>query len=291
MQDRRGGGAASASYCYGVWLKHLALLHASGMRDLPQTVAELGPGGSLGIGLAALLSGAQSYYGLDVVTYTDAVRNLGVLEGLVALFKQRAARPQKGWPDFDEHLDGKLFPGSILTDEVLDQALDERRIESIRAALRDGAAGDITIKYVVPWNDPATIAEGSVDVLLSHSVLEHVNDLAGTYEAMAMWVKPGGWMSHQVDLTSHASADTWNGHWAHSERMWKLVVGKRPYLINREPCSQHLGLMGKSGWNVACALKRTREDGIARPQLAPRWDHLTDEDLACSGLFVQAQRA
>ncbi|MBM4372890.1 MAG: hypothetical protein FJ098_14650, partial [Deltaproteobacteria bacterium] len=61
--DRRGtGGTGSARYCYSVWLRHLVLAKDRGLLDqVPATVAELGPGDSIGIGLAALLSGATAY--------------------------------------------------------------------------------------------------------------------------------------------------------------------------------------------------------------------------------------
>src|SRR5215813_2064256 len=62
-----GGGAQSARYCYSVWLRHLLHASANRLNVDPVHVAELGPGLSLGIGLAAILSGVERYYAFDVV--------------------------------------------------------------------------------------------------------------------------------------------------------------------------------------------------------------------------------
>ena len=94
---RRTGGTDSARYCYSVWLRHLILLHASGrMRDrVPRVVAELGPGDSIGIGIAALLSGAEKYYAFDVVQYSDLSRVRGIFDELVQMFVDREPVPGK----------------------------------------------------------------------------------------------------------------------------------------------------------------------------------------------------
>ncbi len=73
------GGTDSALYCYEVWMKHLTMLHAHGMERMPRVLAELGPGDSLGIGLAALLSGVERYFALDAVRYSDTKKNLPIL--------------------------------------------------------------------------------------------------------------------------------------------------------------------------------------------------------------------
>src|SRR5216110_2845407 len=80
---KTGGATHSAGYCYGVWLKHLTLLRAHGLATVPQAVAELGPGDSLGVGLCALLSGADDYVGLDVVAHSDLASNQSVLDDLI----------------------------------------------------------------------------------------------------------------------------------------------------------------------------------------------------------------
>jgi hypothetical protein len=129
-----GGGTDTAAYCYEVWLKHLTLLWASGMRTIPDTVAELGPGDPLGTGLAALLSGANHYYALDIVHYANTPRNLMIFDQLVDLFQRRVGRPSKGWPDYDQHLDPNMFPSHILTESALESALAPDRIAAIRSA-------------------------------------------------------------------------------------------------------------------------------------------------------------
>src|SRR4051812_1903806 len=89
-RPERTGGTDNAKYCYSVWLKHLTRLWASGSRRIPVTVAELGPGDSLGTGLAALLTGVEHYYALDVASYADPQRSIAILDELVQLFEERA---------------------------------------------------------------------------------------------------------------------------------------------------------------------------------------------------------
>ncbi|MGI8422542.1 MAG: hypothetical protein ACR2NO_00220 [Chloroflexota bacterium] len=109
------GNTDSADYCYSVWLKHLTLLWQSGMREMPSSVAELGPGESLGSGFAALLSGASRFYALDVVSYSNTEKNLRVFDELVERFKRRAPRPivRTTWSPWD------LVPPSLGSSTVL----------------------------------------------------------------------------------------------------------------------------------------------------------------------------
>jgi hypothetical protein len=281
----------TASYYYGVWLKHLTLLWANGVRSIPDTFAELGPGDALGVGLAALLSGASKYYALDVVRHSNVTQNLRILDGLVALFRARAPRPSKGFPNFDEHLDKNLFPSHILTDELLARSLSDGRIAAIRDAIehpeREGA---VTIRYMVPWADPGVIEKDSVDLVLSHSVLEHVVDVSSVHRAIYLWLRPNGVMTHQIDFTAHGVSEKWNGYRAYPELLWKVIVGRRPFLINREPCSAHLSEVRGQGFDLVCSLKNYREDGIRRSELSSRWKSISDDDLACCGAFIQARK-
>lgn len=292
LRARATGGTDCASYCYAVWLKHLTLLWENGMRSIPKTLAELGPGDSLGVGLAAMLCGVDRYFALDVVRHSCSEINLKIFDELVALFRSRAARPAKGWPDFDKYLDDQLFPSHILRAERLAASLSEKRIESIRSLLEhsERRSDAMTIQYMVPWTEDSVIAKESVDVILSHSVLEHVVDIEKTYQALHSWLKPNGMMSHQIDFASHGLSETWNGYRAHSELLWKMMMGKRPYMINREPHSAHIDLMVKNGFRIICDLTTHRTDGIQRSELSDHWKGISEEDLTCSEAFIQARK-
>jgi len=280
------------AYYYGVWLKHVALLHANGLHHSPKSVAELGPGDSLGIGIAALLCGAQCFYGLDVVAHTEPAHNLKVLEELADLLRRRAPRPSKGWPDFDPYLDDGKFPSEVLTAAGLSASLAPQRIDNIRKMLANSleTSEGMTLAYQVPWNNSDVIKENSMDLILSQAVLEHVTDISQTYQAMYQWLAPGGVMSHQIDFRSHDLTKEWNGHRAIPDWLWNIMVGKRAYLINCEPWSAHQAAITNAGFEIVCAMQQYRTDGIPRSRLAQKWRAMTDDDLNCSEVFVQARK-
>jgi len=282
-------GTDTARYCYSVWLRHLVMARRNGMRRMPDTAAELGPGDSLGIGLSALISGVERYFALDVVPYANAERNLEIFGELVALFTAREDIPgENEFPDAKPYLESYEFPADILDDNALTAALDNERIKKIKNAIVDNEIEDSCVRYIVPWFDAGNLRRESVDLVFSQAVLEHVDDLPGAYGALYAWLKPGGFMSHQIDFKSHGMADGWNGHWEYSDFAWKLVRGARPYLINREPHSTHVRLMKEAGFEVVCDRRVQTPSSISRSRLAPRFQNLSDDDLAISGAFIQA---
>ena len=94
------GGTISARYCFSIWLRHLVMAARSGLNARPEVVAELGPGDSLGVGLAALLSGSDRYYAFDVIRHASNARNLEIFRELVPLF--RAREPIPGADEFPD---------------------------------------------------------------------------------------------------------------------------------------------------------------------------------------------
>jgi methyltransferase family protein len=283
------GGTDTARYCYSVWLRHLSKCRDQGLWDFPQVVAELGPGDSLGLGFAALLSGADQYYAFDVVEYANNEKNLEIFDELLDLFQQRADIPDDvEFPSVHPSLESYDFPADVLSEDHLNRALSKQRIERLRSSVVNAEVPNSVIKYIVPWAGPNTLNRESVDMIFSQAVLEHVDQLEATYQAMRAWLRPTGFMSHEIDFKSHGTADEWNGHWTYSDLRWKLMRGRRPYLINRQPYSVHLGLLKKTGFNVILDCPKRSDSNTDKKDLAPRFQDLSNDDLAISVAFIVA---
>lgn len=281
------GGTDAAPYCYEVFLKHLTLCVQAGMAGVPGSVAEIGPGDSLGIGLAALLAGADRYAGLDVVPYSLAAHNRRILDELARYFAERRPNPPWGWPRYDHLLDARSFPSRILDDDALARSLAPARLDRIRAALEGRASEPIHIGYHCPWTRAETIEPESVDWIFSHSVMEHVDEVEDAYAAMSRWLRPGGFVSHQIDLRSHELFPEWNGHWGVSRLTWRVIRGRRVYLINRLPYSAHARALRRF-FEVRLELLAEQEGGLPEGRLRAPFDRLDDRERRTSGYFVVA---
>ena len=155
----------------------------------------------------------------------------------------------------------------ILSRYILD------RLRAIETALLHlgvpAESGEPMISYLAPWSCPEIIKHESADMVLSQAVLEHVEELSALHRAIHGWLKPGGFVSHTIDLTSHGTARNWNGHWACSDRMWKLIKGRRPYFLNRKTCSEHLDEIRNAGFDIVREVRTTDSAVTARATLAP----------------------
>jgi len=295
LRRREGGGANSARYCYSVWLRHLVLAHGCGMQTIPRVIAELGPGDSLGTGLASLLSGCERYQAFDVVHFIRHKQNLTMLEEMIELFRQRMPIPDEyEFPHLYPRLAHYAFPDEILNDNILYDALATDRLESIRDALNRLSNGEkqTIISYPVPWDSLNIIQEGdrSVDMVISQAVLEHVDRLGDAYAAMYRWLRPGGFMSHQIDFKSHGYAQIWNGHWSYGDVAWRIIRGKRVYLLNRESCSTHVRQIENAGFAINYIQRNHLFDGIVREQLPLPYRELSDSDLNTSSAYLLASK-
>jgi len=180
-------------------------------------VMELGPGRSLAAPISALLDGANLAITMDAVSYFDRSETLHAFDELVKnveISEQRAA---------------------VLRDAVS----------------KVGTPGQETLlKYVAPWNDASAVAPDSVDFIFSISVLEHVTDPDTVYRSCFRWLRPGGVMAHKIDHSSHGITRHWNGQYWVADWLWRLVLGGRPYAINRWIPDDHRAAAERAGFEV-----------------------------------------
>ena len=108
-------GSDSSRYCYSVWLRHLVTLDQHGFNIAGAKIGELGPGDSLGMGLAALLSGAEQYVGLDIVPFSARADLEKIFQELVQLYSDREPIPDNDeFPRIRPSLDSYIFPDRLI---------------------------------------------------------------------------------------------------------------------------------------------------------------------------------
>ncbi len=287
IKSYRTGGTIESRYCYSVWLRHLIMFN-SVQNGVPKKVAELGPGDSLGIGIAALLSGCQCIIALDVIKYWDVERNLKIFEELIVLFKNKAPIPDNNeYPAVSPRLNNYDFPNNIISDEILEESLSEQRIDAIREEIKNIDNPQNThIKYYIPWEDNKIIRPETVDFVYSQAVLEHVENLERTYEAIYKWLTKGGVMSHSIDFKSHGTTKSWNGYRTYSEFEWKIVKGGRVFLINRIPYSVHIELQKKNNFKILKNITAKMNNNISKNQFAINFKNLSEEDMTTSKVYM-----
>ncbi|MBX3326120.1 MAG: methyltransferase domain-containing protein [Nitrospira sp.] len=249
-------------------------------------VGELGPGDSLGIGLAALLSGAARYVGLDIVPYSAKADLEKMLDELLQMYSQEERIPDgTEFPSVRPQIASYGFPGHLI-----DRASVLAKAEEVRSHLRGGLNSSSFLGYRVPWTSLPHIAEASLDLIFSQAVLEHVDSLEETYRAMFAWLRPGGYASHVIDFKAHGRSPFWNGHWAYSDWQWKLVRGKREFLLNREPMSTHLAHAKKVGFKVVLSKREEATIGLDISALSSRFRQMSGVDAQTSEVLMILQK-
>lgn len=259
---------------------------------LPDSVAELGPGDSLGTGLAALLSGVNHVYSLDVIRFWDNERNLRIFDELLSFFQRKAVIPDNSvYPRVKPQLENYDFPEHLLTEDILKKALDPKRVEAIREEIMNiDNPGNKYIRIKIPWHDADVIDPGTIDLIYSQAVLECIDELDETYMAMCSWLKPGGMMSHTIDFKSHGLTKQWNGHWKFRPLEWQLVKGGREFVLNRQPLSVHMFMHKRHGFEVLEMKPVRGTNSIPLEELSEEFRNLSEEDKTTESVYILAKR-
>ncbi|MDQ5985422.1 MAG: hypothetical protein CSYNP_01132 [Syntrophus sp. SKADARSKE-3] len=293
-RPRRQVGLSTVPYCYTVWMRHLIQRCAYASLPFPQTVLEVGPGNSLGVGLAALISGADRYYAMDAVAHMDLSRNFYIFEELLQLFMKKASIPDHDdFPDLGPSLPSHAFPDHLFPHIQAGKALAKDRLDKIRlnlARMINNHCNDMLFYITPDRHGLPQPMRTSVDWILSQFVIEHIDNLQEIYEQFENMLRPGGMMTHHIDFRAHWTAYEWNGYWTYDDRTWRWIRGNRPYFVNRAPLSEHICCLKKAGFEILGISTTEGESTLTREKLAMRFRHLTAEDLQTMTAMITVRK-
>lgn len=247
----RHGKMDHHAYLVGVFNSHLK---RSGFENgiAGKTILELGPGDSVGTALVAASQGARSIL-LDTGAY--AVRNIGFYRSLASELSRLGLNP----PD----LSG---------------------VSSLEGVLKACNA----IYLTQGLTSLSEIATGSVDLIFSHAVLEHVrrHEFDQTVRECRRVIVPSGKVSHRVDLEDHLGGGLNNLRFSH--RIWESQpFVESGFYTNRLRCSEMINAFRASGFDVELlACNSYPELPISRRALNEEFVNWPDDELMIRGFTV-----
>lgn len=294
------GGTSEAAYCYSVWMRHASMIY----KHLPDfrfhSILELGPGDTLGVGIAALLGGAKRYVAVDAQNYVNLNLCCAHEKELKRLYAEKSAIPNGGrFADVHPVLERYDFPedifqayGAITQSKWLDPY--PSGLISVGQGLESFRSGDNYINYRAPCSPNEIsnyVEDNTICLCLSQAVMEHVEDPQVAYSKMFKALRHGGVMSHQVDFKSHGTSYDWNGHWVYNDRQWQIARDRKTFRdINRISLSGHLNLIENAGFKIQYVKKVKMKSDISKFDLHDDYKNLTDSDLVTSGAYILATK-
>lgn len=235
--------SSDPEFCYTFWLGLLKYLKSIDNSIRLARICELGTGGSLGVGLSALLSGTDTYYALEIENTINIEDNLRILQAISQFFDdEQAVAPR--YSQINLPIKDFLFPRDILKNTWR----DPRRVKDLENELRDiliksnDATGDRMLNLALPWQDSSI---QDIDFVFSRAVMEHVANPKDVYNRLHGLLKPGGYMFHDIELHSHGITRRPYDHYTIHPSVWKLIEGNREYSLNRLTLDDHLDLISQ----------------------------------------------
>ena len=285
------GGTFSSNYCYAVWFRHLSKIYLKTRKFKFRVVAEIGPGDSFGLGILALILGAKKYYAYDSVKFINTDRNLKIFYELVQMLKSKKRIPDENiFPRVNPTLNKYNFPLNIYSKRYLKNCLNKRRLLKIKNSIIRPESKNSLIVYKNSWKDFNNLKiQNTVDLIISQATLEHIDDLNDVYKKMRSWIKSDGIMSHSIDFKSHGYTANWDGHWELSSFYWKLLRGRRPYLINRAPYSYHIDILKKNNFSLIYNENILHNSNVVKIN-APYNFTKADLNISCSYVMATTMR-
>jgi SAM-dependent methyltransferase len=219
---------------------------------------ELGPGNSLGTALFARGEGVSRVWLADVGDFAETD---------TAFYRRLAAMVEARHPGFSGRVDFSDRAGMLA---------------SLNATYLTGGTASL-----------AQIPSGSIDVILSTAVLEHVGraEFATLAREMLRLLRPGGIAYHEVDLMDHLGGAQNNLRF--SQPVWEHpIMAGSGFYTNRLRCREILAIMREAGFEVALTrVARWPAAPTPRRVMAEPFAALPDEELLIANFGMLLRKA
>lgn len=233
-------------YALKIFDLHIRRAFPDGRLD-GKTVLEIGPGDSLASAVAARAHGAAQTLLVDAGAF--ASRDVALYHAMAAALAERGQTP----PDLSN---------APTLEAVLTRCSSRYLTTGVEAF--------------------AELADGSVDLIWSHSVLEHIplKQLPRLMAEMRRVLKPDGRMSHNIDFQDHLAHGL--NSLRFSEAVWESPVMRNAgFYTNRVRAGTMHGLMRQAGFEfIEEGFGRWPALPLSRRHLDPTFRDLTDDDLS-----------
>lgn len=224
---------ANALFCYSYWLGLLQLFDDVGINADTSRVCEVGAGGSIGVGICALLTGSKEYYALEIENLYNVKTNLRLFDEIVELLlAETPLSTDFGQINFP--IRSSNFPYSLIKPAYLDTYY----VQYLRQCVAKASfqTGEI-VHLIHDWENSQI---NNIGFFFSRAVMEHVNKPESVYKSIARFLTFDGIMLHDIELHSHGITNDRFGHMKLEGHIWKLIRGRRKYLLNKYSYARHL---------------------------------------------------
>ena len=228
-------------FSYSLWLSNLVYLTEHKIQPDYSRLVEIGNGGSLGIAFCALMTGTKKYFSFEYKENIAFQEQIELLEQIALLF-------DKSEPiHFYEKINIRISDNSFPADRVLPQMQRTQLLKQLKQDLQNKLVGSDLIVLVNNWEIQKPL---NITFAFSRAVMEHVSDPNYIYQSIYSHMATGAVMLHDIEFHSHGITKTITGHTQVAPWLWHIIVGRRPFYLNRLKMSDHTRCMVENGFSI-----------------------------------------
>jgi len=221
-----------AEFCYTLWLSILSTFDENGIKPYFEKIGELGSGGSVGVGICALLTGTKKFFALAFKNNFVKDSNLKLLDEIFVLLKNKTPIPNH-FKQLNIQISNNDFPSHLISPRFNENNF----IAELRNEINSDCLCSKYLNILYEWHKKPPL---NLDLVFSRAVMEHVNEPDQVYKHIANHQKSGAYTFHDIEFHSHGITKNINGHLNINKWVWKIISGNRSYYLNRWMFLDHI---------------------------------------------------